>query len=143
MMMISSVWLSMRGCYCCQRPLAVPKRTNDVPEVGSGPKLIGLANRVSTTGGLPYTVGRAIVASQRVSTSQACRPYFAAARAAVVAHMPRFWHLDVGGVRGGVAAMARHLTIARTRLGRCPGLTRDRPPNYSHGLNRPLAAVPE
>ncbi len=32
---------------------------------------------------------------------------------------------------------------ARTRLGRCPGLTRDRPPGYSHGSNRPLAAVPE
>ena len=44
MMMISSVWLSMRGCYCCQRPLAVPKRTADVPEVGGGPKLIGFAN---------------------------------------------------------------------------------------------------
>jgi hypothetical protein len=55
MMMISSVWLSMRACYCCQRPLAVPKRTA-VPEVGGGPKLIGFANLV-TIGGLPYTRG--------------------------------------------------------------------------------------
>ena len=60
---------------------------------------------------LTYTVWRAIVASQRVSTSQACRPYLAAAGAPVVAHVARFRHLDVGDVRDGVAAMAPHFAI--------------------------------
>jgi hypothetical protein len=35
------------------------------------------------------------------------------------------------------------LASARTRLDKCPGLTRAPPPCHSHGSNRPSAAVPE